>query len=427
MAIGDIIVCLDVGASKVSSVVGQVNRFNEIEVIGYGLTESVGVKKGIIYDTTSVAEAIKKSVADAEEIAGLNIKSAYVNIKGMNVRIERVKVTGEVKNPDEGLVYSDITALYKKMQDEIETLPKEQIIDILPYEYIINDRIYKEEPVGAFCKEITLHGDVVIGRGEYIASIIETMQLADLKIDGLIIETLATSNVALMPEEKDLGVLMLDIGAGHTEISVYKKGNLEFYATLPVGSDHITNDIAIAFDVTTQEAEKLKMQYNLALKLMITNNHDIKLNTVQSNDKPTVIKCSDVVGVIESRVTEIFSIIKKILNETNLYKIVECAVITGQGLTNISGVEESAIMNLKINQVRICSPKLINVIKPQHATAYGMVKHIANLGASKRVNSEVEIITEPTLKDKIVEFFINAKQKFSFKKEEKEEINEIED
>lgn len=427
MAIGDIIVCLDVGASKVATVVGQVNRFNEIEVIGYGFAESVGVKKGIIYDITSVAEAIKKSVAEAEEIAGLSVKSAYVNIKGMNVRIERVKVKGEVEKPNDGLVYSDITALYKKMQEEIETLPKEQIIDILPYEYLVNERKYKEEPIGAFCKELTLNGDVVIGKGEYISSIIQTMQQANLKIDGLIIETLATSKVALMQEEKDLGALMLDVGAGHTEISVYKKGNLEFYATLPVGSDHITNDIAIAFDITTKEAEKLKRQYNLALKLMITNNHDIKLNTVQSNDKPTVIKCSDIVGVIESRVTEIFTIIKKILYETKLYNLIECVVITGQGLNNISGVEESAIMNLKINQVRISSPKLINVIKPQHATAFGMVKHIAELGASKKVNSEVEIVTEPNMKDKVFEFFVNLKQKFRNKKEEKEEINEIED
>ncbi len=427
MAIGDIIVCLDVGASKVATVVGQVNRFNETEVIGYGFADSVGVKKGIIYDVTSVSEAIKKSVSEAEEIAGLNIKSAYVNIKGMNVRIERVKVKGKVEKPDDGLSNKDIAALYTKMQEKIEIMPKEQIIDILPYEYVVNDRIYKEEPVGAFCKEITLNGDVVIGKGEYISSIIETMQLANLKIDGLIIETLATANVALMPEEKDLGVLMLDIGAGHTEISVYKKNNLEFYATLPVGSDHITNDISIAFDVTTKEAEKLKKQYNLALKLMITNNHDIKLNTVQSNDKPTVVKCSDVVGVIESRVTEIFSIVKKILVQTNLYKLLECVVITGQGITNISGVEESAIMNLKINQVRICSPKLINVIKPQHATAYGMVKHIASVGESKKVNSEVEIITDPTIKDKAIEFFINFKKKFNFKKAKKEEISETED
>lgn len=431
MAIGDIIVCLDVGASKVSCIVGQVNKFSEIEVIGYGLCGNEGVKKGLIYNPSNVAKSIKKAIEDAEEIAGLNIKSAYLNIKGMNVRIERVSMYGQTENPDDGLSYNDIFNLYKKIQLAVEVQNKEQIIDIMPYTFYVNERPYKQEPIGAFCKQFTLDADVVIGEGEYIAQLVETMKLADISIDGLILETLATSNVVLMPEEKKIGALMLDIGAGHTDISVYKEDRLEFYTTLPVGADHITNDIAIGLDISTEEAEKLKRQYNLAIEAMIANNHDIKLNTVQTPGKQDIVKCSDIVKIMECRITEIYQIIRRVIAENNLLNKIDCVVITGQGVSNIVGIEELAVLNLKINQVRICSPKLINVIKPQHTTAFGMVRYIANLGLSKHVNSNVEIITDPTLKDKIVDFFSGAKNKVSSLrkkvKKDKAEENEYEE
>lgn len=412
MAIGDIIVCLDIGASKVSCIVGQVNKFSEIEVIGYGLSNNEGLKKGLIYNPNNVSKSIKKAVDDAEEIAGLNIKSAYLNIKGMNVRIERVSMYGQTENPDDGLSYNDIFNLYQKIQIATELQNKEQIIDIMPYTFYVNDRPYKQEPIGAFCKQFTLDADIVIGQGEFISQVIETMKMSGLAIDGLILETLATSNVVLMPEEKQIGALMLDIGAGHTDISVYKEDRLEFYTTLPVGSDHITNDIAIGLDITNEEAEKLKRQYNLAIEAMIANNHEIKLNTVQTSGKPDVVKCSDIVKIMECRITEIYQIIRRVIAENNLLNKIDCVVITGQGVSNIVGIEELAVLNLKINQVRICSPKLINVIKPQHTTAFGMVKYISNLGLSKHVNSDVEIITDPTFKDKILDLFSNAKDKF---------------
>ena len=238
------------------------------------------------------------------------------------------------------------------------------------------------------------------------------MDLSELKIDGFVLETFATSNVVLMPEEKDLGVLLLDVGAAHTEISVYKNGALEYNNTLPVGGDHITSDIAISLNIDLDEADKLKRQYNLAIEAMISNNHDIKLNTKKTvDDDSNVVKCSDVVRIIEARIKEIYQITRKIMAENNLIGKIECAVITGQGISNISGVEELAVLTLKINQVRICSPKLINIIKPQHIVAFGMVKYIANIGTSKRVNSDVEIMTEPGVKDKIFGVINKAKDK----------------
>lgn len=412
MAIGDIIVSIDIGASKSAAVVGQVNKFGEIEVIGYGLAKSSGIKKGKIINKTSVAESLVKAITEAEDTSGLYINSAYVNIKGLNTRIDKIRFKGDIEKPDDGMSYKDITAVMEKIQLGIRQNSNEQIIDIIPTKYTVNDREYFEEPIGSFAKYFIIDADVIIADKKTVEEITEVMDMAELKIDGFVLETFATSNVVLMPEEKDMGVLLLDVGAAHTEISVFKNGSLEYNNTLIVGGDHITNDIAITLDVGIEEADKLKRQYNLAISAMISNNHDIKLSTRQ-NGESNIIKCSDVVDIIEARVKEIYQIVRKIMAENNLIGKIECAVITGQGLSNISGVEELAVLTLKINQVRICSPKLINVIKPQHIVAFGMVKYIASVGTSKHVNSDTIIMTEPGVKEKIIQALSKAKDKIT--------------
>lgn len=417
MAIGDIIVGLDIGVSKVSCVIGQVNKFSEIEVIGYGLSNNSGVKKGQIIDSKLVSQSVRNALNSAEQISELSVNSAYVNIKGMNIRIEKVVMESEVARPDDGMTINDIYNLYAKIQITTNLAIDEQIIDILPYEYIVNGRVYKEEPIGAFCKTFSMGVDVVIASGSYIEGVQKTLKYAGIKIDGLILETLATSNIVLMPEEKESGVLLVDIGGGHTDISVYKNSRIEFYTTIPVGGDHITNDIALTFNINTDEAEKLKRQYNLAIMAMISNNHEIKISSRNTDGQNNIVKCSDVVQVIEARVKEIYQIIKKMIAENNLNGKINSMVLTGQGISNIVGVEELAKLTLKLEQVRVCSPKLINIIKPQHTTVFGMVRYIASLGISKHVNSDVEIVTEPNFKEKVLDTFSNFKNKiFGFGK-----------
>ena len=411
MAIGDIIVGLDLGATKISCVIGQVNKFSEIEVIGYGLSDSSGIKKGRILDPQSVANAVRNAVDAAEEVSDLIVNSTYVNIKGMNTRIEKVTVETEVEKPNDGMSINDIYNSYSRAQMAVNMTNNEQIIDLLPIEYTVNGRKYKEKPIGAFCKSFSLEAQVVIANGEYIAGVQRVLKLAGLRLDGLILETLATSNIVLMPEEKDMGVLLVDIGGGHTDISVYKNNIIEFYTTLPVGGDHITNDIAMTLDITSDEAEKLKRQYNLAIMAMIANNHDVKLNTKMTGENE-VIRCSEIVQIIEARVKEIYQLIKKMISDNKLNGKIDCMVLTGQGISNIVGAQELAMLILKINQVRVCNPKLINVIKPQHATVFGMVRYIASLGVSKHVNSDVEIVTDLTFKEKIIEGIRNIKDKF---------------
>ncbi|MEG0873321.1 MAG: cell division protein FtsA [Clostridia bacterium] len=421
MAIGDIIVGLDIGVSKVSCVIGQVNKFSEIEVIGYGLSSNSGIKKGQIIDPPRVAESIKSAIESAEQISELSVNSAYVNIKGMNVRIQKLVMECDVQKPDDGMTINDIYNMFTRIQLATKLEKDEHIIDILPYEYRVNGRVYKEEPIGAFCKTFSMEAEVVVAQGEYISGLQKTLKISGIKLDGLILETLATSNIVLMPEEKELGVLLVDMGGGHTDVSVYKNSKIEFYSTIPVGGDHITSDIALTFDINTEEAEKLKRQYNLAIMAMITNNHDVKLSTKMSDKQNNIVKCSEIVKVIEARIKEIYQIVKKMIADNNLTGKIECMVLTGQGISNIVGAEELAMLTLKLDQVRVCSPKLINIIKPQHTTVFGMVRYIASLGLSKHVNSDVEIITEPNIKEKFLDKIHGVKRKLNgFSRREKD-------
>lgn len=423
MAIGDIIVSLDIGASKTAVVVGQINKFNEIEILGSGMTQSSGIKRGKIVDMQAVAESIIKTVTDAENASNLYINSAYVSIKGLNTRIERVRFTENVERPDDGLSYKDIYSAMEKISAGVGINKKEQIIDIIPTKYIINEREYKEEPIGAFVKFFSIDVDVVIADKESLQEILNVMQMAELKIDGIVLETFATSNIVLVPEEKDMGVLLLDVGAAHTEISVYKNSKLEYNNTLPVGGDHLTSDISISLNISMEEAEKLKRQYNLAMQALITNDHEVRLSSKKTpSDEEKIIKCGDIVKIIEARIKEIYQITRKIMAENNLIGKTECVVITGQGISNISGIEELAVLTLKINQVRICTPKLASVIKPQQLVAFGMQKYISKMGFGKHVNSDVEIIVDPGIKDKIGNFLKVAKEKITiFNKRNKNE------
>ena len=148
---------------------------------------------------------------------------------------------------------------------------------------------------------------------------------------------------------------------------------------------------------------------------MITNNHEVKL-TSKAGTSNDVIKCSEIVQVIEARIKEVYQLVRRMLQEKGMITGISTVVLTGQGISNIVGAEELAKRTLKINNVRVCSPKLINVIKPQHTTVYGMVRYISGLGLSKHVNSDDQIVTEPTFKDKVFEVVENLKEKVFFGK-----------
>ncbi len=407
MAIGDIIVGIDIGTSKVTTVVGEVNNFNQIETVCMSKWKCNGIKKGKIINENEVAMSIAKTINDAEEEANLRINSAYVTIPGKYVTIVQNSVMKEIKDKFAGISIKDVNSAMMMAKD-IELPDNQTIIDIVPEQFILEDGKVVADPIGCLSANFTVNAEIILADREYIKQLHQIFKKVDLEIDGIIPVTLAERNLVLDANELNDNIMLLDIGAGNTEIGIFNGSRFVYTNTIPLGGDNITNDIAVVLDISVEEAEKLKRQYGLALKSFIDNDNDIILNTCNGLNKTRTIKSSELIEIIEARVEEIFALInKEITSQGNKSKI-NNVVLTGQGITNINKSDVAGKIALNI-PVKMSTGRLISTIRPSYRTAYALVRYIAARPFVKSVSSSIDSALEDNffkvLIDRIKEFF----------------------
>lgn len=401
MAIGDIIVGIDIGTSKVCCCLGQINKFNQVEILNSSSVACDGFKKGKIVSADAVARAIRFAITDIETMQDFIIKSAYVNIVGKYVSIFKTKYSIKLDDKYEGVTQKNIDTIIRSV-GEIEIPEGQQIIDIVPSKFITDTKV-TDDPIGIFTDILEAELDVIIADKQIVKTIGLAMQKAGLMIDGIVINGFALKDIVLTDEEKERGVLLLDIGAGNIDISVFRGNGIAFTDSIPIGGDTITNDISVGLDISYQEADKLKKQYGLASTAYIDNDYSITLTTYNGDDKMKSVKCSELVEIIEARVEEIFSLVKASIDANSLQGIIQSCVISGQGINSINKSEKIAEKILRTS-VRFGSSKTANLIKPECVAAYGIVKYISNIKHSRNIGSKVQEDEEPT-------FFENAFQK----------------
>ena len=278
MAVGDIIVGMDIGTSKVSLVIGEVNNFGQIEKICSTSNICSGIKKGKIINEEEVVKTVIKTLEDAETDSNLKINSAYITIYGKDVTIVQNSITKEVKDRYTGISAKDISSAIMQAKD-IDVPEGKTIIDVVTDKFILDDGKITSDPIGSFCSSFTLKAQIVLANKDYIRQIHNIFRKADLEIDGIVPITLAEKNVVLDTNELNDNVMILDIGAGNTEIGVFEGSEFIYTNTIPLGGDNITNDIALVLNISQDEADKLKKQYGLAMKSYIDNDNEIMLNT----------------------------------------------------------------------------------------------------------------------------------------------------
>ena len=327
MAIGDIIVGIDIGTSKVCCCLGQINKFNQVEILNSSSVTCEGVKKGKIVSTDAVARAIRFAVSDIEATQDFIIKSAYVNIIGKYVSIFKTKYGVKLEDKYAGVSQKNIDSLIRNV-GEIEIPDGQQIIDIVPTRFITDSRI-TDDPIGIFTDSLEAEFDVIIADKMAVKNIGMAMQKAGLLIDGIVINGYAMKEIVLSEEEKKQGVLLLDISSGSVDVSVFKENGVLYTDTIPVGGETITNDISIGLEISYQEADKLKKQYGLARVSYIDNDYSITLSTYNGEKGSRTVKCSELVEIIEARVEEIFSLIKERIDENGLKNSIFSWVIAG--------------------------------------------------------------------------------------------------
>lgn len=408
MAIGDIIVGIDIGTSKVSLVIGEVNNFNQIEVICTTSHRCSGIQKGKIVDENEIANVIRKLIKDAETEENLKINSAYATIPGKYVTIVQNSITKEVKDKYAGISAKDVTTSILQVKD-IDIPEGKQIIDIVENQFVLENGRIVQDPVGSLSGIFTLKAQVILADKEYMRQIASIFKKSDLDIDGLVPITLAQRSLALDNNELNDNVMLLDIGAGNTDIGVFEGSNFVYTNTIPLGGDNITKDIALVLNISEEEADKLKRQYGLALKSFIDNDNEILLTTCKDDDDgKKIIKSSELIEIMEARIEEIFSLVNKDITMQGIKPRINNVILTGQGITNInkSDVAGKIILNIP---VKIATGRMISNVRPEYRTAYALVRYIASRPFAKTVSSSIDTESDEgvfkNLIERVKEFF----------------------
>ena len=400
MAIGDIIVGMDIGTSKVSLVIGEVNNFNQIEVLCTTSCKCNGIKKGKIVDENEIVLAITKLIKEAEAETEMEINSTYLTIPGKYVTIVQNSITKEAKDKYAGISGKDVASAISQVKD-IDIPEGMQIIDIVTDEFILDNGKVVQDPVGSLSSSFTVKAQVVLASKEYMKQLSNIFRRADIDIDGLVPVTLAERTLVLDGNELNDNVMLLDIGAGNTNIGVFEGLSFTYTNTIPLGGDSITNDIALVLNISEEEADRLKRQYGLALKSFIDNDNEILLNTCKDENK-RVIKSSELIEIIEARIEEIFSLVNKDITAQGIKPRINNVILTGQGITSInkSDVAGKIILNIP---VKISTGRLISTVRPEYRTAYSLVKYITSRPFAKNLSSSIDSKSKENFFQNIVE------------------------
>ena len=407
MAIGDIIVGIDIGTSKVSLVVGEVNNFNQIEVICNTTHKCNGIKKTKIIDEDEIALSISKVIEEAQKETELKINSSYVTIPGKHVTIVQNSIVKEAKDKYAGISVKDVSSGIMQVKD-VEIPEGKVMIDIVLDKFILEDGKIVADPVGNLSSNFTLDAQVILAEKDYIKQLTTIFKKAGLEIDGFVPITLAERNLMLDNNELTDNVMLLDIGAGNTEIGIFEANGIIYTNTIPLGGRNVTSDIALVLNISEEEAEKLKRQYGLAMKSYIDNDNEIILNTYRGDSKTRAIKSSELIEIIEARIEEIFSLVNKDIAGQGIKQKINNVIITGQGIANInkSDVAGKVILNIP---VKIATGRLISTVRAEYRTAYSLVRYIAARPYAKSVSSSIDSNSKEnilqTIFERIKEFF----------------------
>ena len=401
MAIGDIIVGVDIGTTKVATVVGEVNNFGQIEIITNTSYKCSGLKKGKIINEDEITLSLAKTIKDAEEETNLKINSAYVTIPGKQVTIVQNSITKEVKDKYSGISVRDVQNAIIQVKD-IEIPEGKTLIDIVPDKITLENGTVVSDPVGSLSASFTIDAQVILAEKDFVRQLTSIFKKAGLEIDGIVPITLAERNLILDKNEMHDNIMLLDIGAGNTDIGVFEGNSFIYTNSIPVGGDNITNDIAVVLNITEEEADKLKRQYGLALKSFIDNDNDIILNTCKDNNKNKIIKSSELIEIIEARIEEIFSIINKDVTNQGIKSKINNVILTGQGIININKSDVAGKITLNI-PVKISTGRLISTIRPTYRTSYALVRYIAARPFAKTVSSSIDTKSDENILKNILE------------------------
>ena len=368
------IVALDVGTSKIVVIVAELQSDGILKIIGLGQHVSKGLKAGVVINIESTMQAIQRAIEEAELMADCKIKDVYTGIAGSH--IQSVNAHGMVMVKDSEVSQMDVDRVIETAQ-AISLPPDQQLLHILTQEYIVDNQHDIREPLGMSGMRLEVKVHIVSGAITAAQNIIKCIKRCGLEVVELILQPIASSEAVLTNDEKELGVCLVDIGGGTTDIAIIKNGSIQHTAVIPIAGDHITNDIAVAFRTPTQSAEDIKIAHGSAVSYMASANEQIAIPLVDGRE-PKKITAEGLSQVIEPRITELYELVRNELHRSRMGNAIASGIVITGGSSMMKGMINlgETVFNMP---VRIGVPRdvdgLLQVVEnPRYATGIGLLK-----------------------------------------------------
>jgi cell division protein FtsA len=367
------IVGLDIGTSKVVAIVGETNDEGTLEIIGIGSHPSRGLKKGVVVNIESTVQSIRRAVEEAELMAGCQIHSVYAGIAGSHIK--SLNSHGIVAIKDKEVSSYDVDRVIDAAR--AVAIPADQkTLHILPQEFIIDDQEGIREPIGMSGVRLEAKVHLVTGAVSAAQNIIKCVRRCGLEVDDVILEQLASSYSVLTEDEKELGVCIVDIGGGTTDIAVFLDGAIRHTAVIPIAGDQVTNDIAVALRTPTQSAEEIKIRYACALRQLANPDDEIEVPSV-GDRAPRRLSRQTLAEVVEPRYEELMSLVQAELRRSGFEEMIAAGIVLTGGSSKMEGVvdlaEEIFHMPVRLGVPQYISGLVDVVRNPIHATGVGLL------------------------------------------------------
>ncbi len=390
----DLIVGLDIGTSKIIAVVGEVTQEGALEVVGVGMHESSGMKKGMVVNIDATVGAIQRALEEAELMADCKIREVYTGIAGSHIK--GANANGMVKIKDKEVSQADIERVIETASSI--ALPGDQkILHILEQEFSIDGQEGIKKPLGMSGMRLEVEIHIVTGAVAAVQNIMKCVHRCGLEVRELILQPLASSKAVLAEDEKDLGVCLVDIGGGTTDVAVFTNGAIRHTAVIPIAGDQITNDIAMALRTPTRDAEDIKMKYGCALR-QLAGDAPIEVPGVGERG-PRMLSRQTLAEVIEPRVEELYSLVQTELRRSGFEDLLSSGIVITGGSGAMQGMvelgEEIFHMPVRLGLPHY-SGGLADVVKtPRFSTAFGLLHY----GVEQRQRHEAARINSGSFGD----------------------------
>ena len=371
MSNGDIIVSLDIGTSKVRAIIGEMNN-GTFNIIGVGSADSEGIRKGAIVDIDQTVQSIRNAVDHAERMVGIQISEVFVGISGNHIGLQSSHGVVAVSNEDREIGDEDIERVLKAA--EVIALPPErEIIDVVAKQYVVDGLEGIQDPRGMIGVRLEVEATIITGAKTAIHNLLRCVEKAGLKVKDLVLMSLAAGQLALSKDEKTMGSILVDIGAGATTIAVFQNGAMIATSTLPIGGEFVTNDIAYGLRTLTDQAERVKLKFGCAYGPDAAEDQVFKVIRIGSNVEKEFSQL-DLAAIIEPRVQEIFQMVRQEVKRLGYSEMPGGYILTG-GTVCMSGVLTVAQAELEAT-VRIAVPDFIGVRDPGYTSGVGIIHSV---------------------------------------------------